>query len=142
MQHCRSRLGAVSALTALTIAVAGCIRTVDLGTTEVARDMREQTVLRSAGNLPDAFTIVTPPAVAGDCPVRLRDDTVGAELHLQRSMLLPAPDERGGFQAFGDYRVTPAGHYGDVRPGDGLRVDCRRLRALGVVTLGVPGGDD
>ncbi|CAN5767978.1 hypothetical protein BH23GEM9_BH23GEM9_21930 [soil metagenome] len=126
----------------LVVAASACVRTVDLGTVEVAQDIRHGTTVRSAQNLPSRFTVVTPPAVTGDCPVRLRDDIVGTTLSLSRSMLLPVQDTTGDqqFQSFGDYAVTPRGQYGDTEPGDGLRIDCIRLRALGIITLGAPTG--
>jgi hypothetical protein len=121
--------------------LAACIRTVDLGTVEVAQDMRQDAVVRSAANLPATFTVAIPARSAGDCPPRLRDDALGATLDLERGLTLPVQDGSGTrYESFGDYRVTPRGHYGDTEPGDGLRIDCGRLRAVGVVTLGVPGG--
>jgi hypothetical protein len=117
-----------------------CVRTVHLGTEEVAQDIRQGGSVRSAQNLPTSFTVVVHPAVPGDCPVRLRDDAVGTVLDLQRSMMLPVRDTvTGRFESIGDYRATPPGRYGDTEPGDGIRVDCTRLRAVGIVTLGVPG---
>lgn len=131
--------GPVHALLILLV-LPGCIRTVHLGTEEVAQDIREGPGMRSAQNLPQAFTVVTPPRVEGDCPVRLRDDAAGTVLDLRRSMMLPAAGGTRATEAFGDYRATPPGQYGDTEPGDGIRVDCSRLRAVGVVTLGAPGG--
>jgi hypothetical protein len=127
-----------SLLTALGAAVmlTACVRTVHLGTEEVAQDMREGTAVRSAQNLPGRFIVVTPASIDGDCPVRLRDDAVGTTLDLRRSMMLPARDTAGDrFQSVGDYQATPRGHYGDTEPGDGIRIDCNRLRAMGIVSL-------
>lgn len=125
----------------LAILANGCVRTVELDTVEVARDIRQEAAVRTAANLPPTFTVVTPGRLPGDCPPRLRDDGVGATLDLFRAMTLPIQDGDGTrYETFGDYRITPAGHYGTTSPGEGLRVDCARLRAIGLVTLGVPGG--
>jgi hypothetical protein len=137
----RPRGGSHAALAAVALLAAGCVRTVDLGSVEVAQDIRDQTGVRSAQNLPARFTVVTPAAVSGDCPARLTDSGAGTLLNLTRSMMLPVQDTAGSrFQSFGDYTITPRGHYGDTEPGDGLRIDCARLRAIGIVTLGAPGG--
>jgi hypothetical protein len=123
------------------VALGGCIRTVDLGTVEVAQDIRAQATVRSASNLPGEFTVDTPARGAGQCAPRLRDDALGTVLNLQRAMQLPVESAEGTrYESFGDYRATPTGHYGDSEPGDGLRIDCTRLRAVGIVKLGVPGG--
>jgi hypothetical protein len=121
-------------------ALGGCIRTVDLGTVEVAQDIRGMSTVRSASNLPGEFTVATP-ARPGECPAQLRDDVLGVVLTLHRSMQLPVRSAAGTrYESFGDYRARPAGHYGDAEPGDGLRIDCARMSAVGVVKLGVPGG--
>jgi hypothetical protein len=121
------------------VLLSACVRTVHLGTEEVAQDIREGKPVRSAQNLPGRFIVVTPPSIEGDCPVRLRDDAVGTTLDLRRSMMLPARDTAGDrFQSVGDYQATPRGHYGDTEPGDGIRIDCNRLRAMGIVTLDAP----
>jgi hypothetical protein len=120
----------------------GCIRTVDLGTVEVAQDIRQESGIRTATNLPQEFTVVIPARMAGDCPPRLRDDVVGATLDLQRAMMLPVQDASGTrYDSFGDYRITPPGHYGAATPADGLRVSCGRLRGVGLVRLGAAGGE-
>jgi hypothetical protein len=104
-------------------------------TVEVAQQPVEQEALQSARNLPQTFTVVTAARVAGDCPPALSDPSLGTALTLQRSVLLPVADStRGGFRSFGDYVVTPRGRYGETA-GQGLRIDCQRLRALGVITL-------
>ncbi|HSJ23215.1 MAG TPA: hypothetical protein VK929_00940 [Longimicrobiales bacterium] len=125
----------------LLVTPGACVRTVDLGTVEVAQDVRQETAVRTASNLPQAFAVVIPPRLPGDCPPRLRDDGVGATLDLHRAMTMPVQDAGGTrYETFGDYRITPPGHYGSTTPADGLRVDCARLRAIGLVTLGAPGG--
>jgi len=125
----------------LAVTQAGCIRTVDLGTVEVAQDIRQQSTVRTASNLPPVFAVVIPARVQGDCPPRLRDDGVGATLDLHRSMSLQVQDGDGQrWESFGDYRVTPPGHYGGTTAADGLRINCRELNAVGLVTLGVPVG--
>lgn len=104
---------------------------------EVARDIRTESSVRSASNLPGQFRVLTPARFEGECPPRLADDAVGTVLDLRRAMQLPVQDSTGQrYQAFGDYRATPTGHYGDTQPADGLRVDCARLRAVGIITLG------
>jgi hypothetical protein len=109
---------------------------VDLGTVEVARDIRTESTVRSASNLPGRFRVLTP-ARQGECPSRLADDAVGTVLDLRRATQLPVQDTAGvRYETFGDYRATPTGHYGDTQPGDGLRIDCTRLRAVGIITLG------
>jgi hypothetical protein len=125
---------------AVVVMTAGCVRTVDLGTVEVGHDMRQDAVVRSAQNLPVRFSIVAPATVSGDCPARLQDDWLGTSLHLSRSVMLPVQDSAVGsrLQSFGDYSVTPRGHYGDTEPDDGLRIDCTRLRAVGIVTILAP----
>lgn len=130
-----------SVLSLLAVAASGCIRTVDLGTVEVAQDIRQQSAVRTASNLPRTFAVVIPARIPGDCPPRLRDDGVGATLDLHRSMSLQVQDGEGTrWESFGDYRITPPGHYGGTGPADGLRINCRELNAVGLVTLGVPGG--
>jgi hypothetical protein len=139
LRRSRRARAAVLSCTLLSCAIlsTSCIRTVDLGTVEVARDIRTESSVRSASNLPQSFAIAIPARAAGECPIRLRDDVVGAVLDLQRAMQLPVQDSAGSrYEAFGDYRATPAGFYGDTEPEDGLRIDCTRLRALGIVRLG------
>jgi hypothetical protein len=115
---------------------AGCTRTVVVGREIVADGPSRQEPLRSAVNLPGTFTVVTPAAVSTDCPPVLRDPALNTILTLQNSTLQPIRDEHGThYQAIGDYAAEPRGHYGDEEPGDGIRVDCARLRALGVVRL-------
>lgn len=113
---------------------AACVRT-HTSTVEVAPDPGESGELKTAANLPQQFTVAIPATAAGDCPPRLRDDGLGTVLVLQRSTLQAATDSAGGrYRAFGDYRAEPRGRYGEAA-GEGLRVDCARLRALGIVTL-------
>jgi hypothetical protein len=120
-------------------AAGGCVqRSVHVISSEVqVEDLRREEVARPASNLPQAFDVVTPAAVSTDCPPRLRDPGLGTMLTLRRSMLLPVQDSLGThYRALGDYAADPRGRYGDVRAEDGLRIDCARLRALGVVSLG------
>lgn len=117
-------------------AATGCIRTVELERVEVASEVREQAELGSAGNLPPSFVAEGSRGSDGDCPVRLRDPGLGARLVLQRSVMLPERDSTGTvYHPFGDYTADPPGLYGEEE-GEGLRIDCVRLRALGVVRLG------
>lgn len=105
-------------------------------TVEVASgDMQAAGDLRTATNLPPQFHIVTPAATPRDCPPELRDPGLRATLRLRRSVLRPSADTTvTGYIAIGDYSVEPTGLYGE-EPGEGLRVDCSRLRAIGVVVL-------
>jgi hypothetical protein len=123
----------VAALSLAVLLCAACVRTTS-ETVEVTPEPVQQQEVQTARNLPQAFTVVTAARLAGDCPPALSDPSLGTALTLQRSVLLPAPDTAQGFRAVGDYVVTPAGRYGD-RAGQGLRVDCQRLRALGIVAL-------
>jgi hypothetical protein len=133
-------LRAAAGAAAVGALLVACVRTVDLGTVEVAQDIREQAVVRSAQNLPAQFTVVELAAVTGDCPRRLTDAGAGTLLDLIRSMMLPVQDTSGSrFQAFGDYTATPRGTYGDSRPGDAVRIDCGRLRAIGIIDTGATG---
>ncbi|HUF50356.1 MAG TPA: hypothetical protein VMN60_05950 [Longimicrobiales bacterium] len=122
-------------LLTLVVCAAGCVRTT-YETVEVTPDpVRQQEQLYTARNLPQAFTIVTAARAPGDCPPQLADPMLGTTLTLQRSVLLPAQDSAGtAYRAFGDYAVAPPGRYGEGA-GQGLRVDCLRVRALGVVPL-------
>lgn len=91
--------------------------------------------LRTATNLPDRFAVVTPGAKPGDCPPQLRDPGLHTTLLLQRSLVYPVADTASAaHRAVGDYAVEPAGRYGE-REGEGLRVECGALRAIGVVRL-------
>ena len=119
---------------AIVLCAAACVRTT-YETVEVTPEPVQQQEVETARNLPQAFTIVTAARAPGDCPPTLSDASLGATLTLQRSVMLPVADTtRGGFRAYGDYVVTPRGRYGD-REGQGLRVDCQRLRAMGVISL-------
>lgn len=128
-------------VTAASVVLAACVRTVDLGTVEVAQDIRDQAIVRTAHNLPPRFDVVVAPSVAGDCPPRLGDGALGTVLSLNRSMMLSAQDTAGRreLRSFGDYVAAPRGQYGDVQPNDALRVDCARLRAVGIVSLPLGG---
>lgn len=125
-----------AAAVAMVVAVcaAACVRRT-YETVEVTPEPVQQEDVQSARNLPQAFAVVTPARVAGDCPPALSDPSLGTTLTLQRSVLLPVADTaRGGYRAYGDYIVTPRGRYGD-REGQGVRVDCQRMRAMGIITL-------
>lgn len=116
------------------LCAAGCVRRT-YETVEVAAEPLQEEEMQGARNLPQSFTVVTPARTAGDCPPALSDPSLGVTLTLHRSVLLPVADTaRGGYRAYGDYIVTPRGRYG-AHEGQGLRVDCQRMRAMGVVTL-------
>jgi hypothetical protein len=128
----------IAALAAL-LFLSGCARTVVVTSREVLSDQQapQQTQLRSAANLPAAFVVVTPATVSTDCPAVLRDPGLNTVLTLYTSVLQPVRDEHGThYEAVGDYVAEPRGRYGDTEPGDGIRVDCARLRPLGMVRLG------
>lgn len=115
-------------------AAAGCMRTYEVETVEVAQATAQQP-LRSATNLPSGFTVVRGPGVDGGCPVSLRDAGLRADLSLVRAVSIPQTDSAGvSYLWYGDYAVTPVGAYGEIA-GEGLRVDCARMRPLGVVRL-------
>ena len=123
-----------AAMSFVIVLCAACVQTT-YETVEVTPEPVQQEDVQTARNLPQAFTVVTAARAPGDCPPALSDPSLGATLTLRRSVMLPAADStRGGFRAYGDYIVTPRGRYGD-REGQGLRVDCQRLRAMGVITL-------
>jgi hypothetical protein len=125
-------VNAVAALLALVLCA--CVRT-DTRTIEVSPDRIGPDALKPATNLPARFDVVAAAGTAGDCPPRLRDGELGTTLTLLRSTFRQAPDSAAaGYRAYGDYRVEPRGRYGE-EPGEGLRVDCARLRAVGVVAL-------
>jgi hypothetical protein len=69
-------------------------------------------------------------------PPELRDTGLHTTLRLYRSMYRPQADTARAYRAVGDYTVEPRGRYGEGED-EGLRVDCTRLRAIGVVRLGV-----
>jgi hypothetical protein len=120
--------------------VGGCIRTVELDRVEQAQDIRRESPLRTAANLPQAFTVLVPPRGSGDCPPRLRDPAAGVVLDLYRAMTVRVQEEEGPrFESIGDYRMTPPGHYGAASANDGLRINCARLSAQGLVSLGGAG---
>lgn len=115
---------------------AACMRTVGVDTVEVAQQGMGDLLLGPATNLPPTFDVITPAARPGECPARLADSGLGTALTLRRAVSLPVRDSAGvSHRAYGDYGVEPAGAYGD-RPGEGLRIDCGRLRVLGLVVLG------
>lgn len=113
----------------------GCVRTYETQVVGSSMADASQEPLRSAGNLPQGFTVITPGSSAGDCPLLLRDDGIRTMLTLARTMRIPIRDSAGtAYVTYGDYSVQPAGAYGDTA-GEGLRVDCGVLRPLGVVEL-------
>jgi hypothetical protein len=118
------------------IGATACVKRVETSTaTVVVEELRREDALRPAVNLPDSFVVVTPRATERDCPPALRDAGRNTRLTLRRSVLIPVQDSTGvAYQPFGDYAIEPAGEYGE-QPGEGLRVDCARLRAIGIVTL-------
>lgn len=133
----RIRLMAAVVAVAVAVSAGACVRTVELERVEVAQDIRQQAPVRTATNLPAAFTVVIPARSTGACPPRLRDPDIGVTLELWRAMTLPVQDAAGTrHESFGDYRMTPAGHYGSNSPAEGLRINCARLSAIGLVTLG------
>jgi hypothetical protein len=135
MSRSRTRGALVSAMLLSVFLADGCIHH-ETSTIEVTPDALASTpALRTATNLPDQFTIVTPASTPGDCPSQLRDPGLDATLRLQRSIMRQVPDSTGaGYRALGDYSVEPRGVYGE-EVGEGVRVDCARLRAIGVVRL-------
>lgn len=119
----------------LVITVAGCVRTYTTDVREVLSESAQQQSLKDAINLPPEFQVLTPPSSAGGCAARLRDTGLNTTLTLVHAVSMPAQDSAGTTHSwYGDYEVEPAGRYGELE-GEGLRVDCTRLRALGVVRL-------
>jgi hypothetical protein len=129
-------MSALRLLPATLLIVCGACVSRQTNTVEVMADpMEASSDLRSATNLPPRFVVVTAPATPGDCPPQLSDPGLRTTLRLQRSILRQMPDSTTvGYGALGDYSVEPAGLYGELA-GEGLRVDCTRLRAVGVVRL-------
>jgi hypothetical protein len=115
---------------------AACVKRVETSTATVEVDeLRREDTLRAAVNLPESFVVVMPAATERDCPPALRDEGVTTRLTLRRSLLIQVQDASGvAYRPFGDYSLEPAGKYGD-QAGEGLRVDCTRLRGVGIVTL-------
>jgi hypothetical protein len=118
------------------LAGTGCVRTVSRQVVGSDAGEGDTATLRSASNLPASFLVVTPARADGECPARLRDVELQVLLTLVRSSVIPARDsaDADAFVAYGDYAIRPPGMYGD-QAGEGLRIDCRRLRPLGVVRL-------
>lgn len=117
----------------LSLITASCIRreitTVDVTPGAMATD------IRSATNLPDRFVVITASEVTGGCPQQLRDPGLHTVLRLHRSLMHQVSDSAGvAYRTVGDYAVEPRGRYGEGE-GEGLRVDCGQLRAVGVVPL-------
>lgn len=118
------------------LACVGCVHRQSTTVEVTAGEMEAASDLRSATNLPTRFAIITPAASPGDCPPELRDTGLHTTLRLHRSMYRPQADTASVYRAVGDYVVQPRGRYGEEE-GEGLRVDCIRLRAIGVVRLGL-----
>jgi hypothetical protein len=134
-----SRLWARAAGTwalACSLAWSGCVHRQSTTVEITASEIEAAADLRSATNLPTRFAIITPAAAPGDCPPELRDTGLHTTLRLYRSMYRPQADTARAYRAVGDYTVEPRGRYGEGED-EGLRVDCTRLRAIGVVRLGV-----
>jgi hypothetical protein len=113
-----------------------CLKTVVMSTVDITpSSSTTDTPLRSATNLPAAFSVVKAPATAGECPPLLADSAMGITLSLRRSVIVPVQDSTGiHHRAIGDYEIMPAQRYG-ASAGDGLRVDCTRMRGIGVIAL-------
>ncbi|HEX6133365.1 MAG TPA: hypothetical protein VFZ24_05365 [Longimicrobiales bacterium] len=125
---------AFSAAVTTGVLAGGCVSR-ETTTVEITPDAMRTSEVRGATNLPAQFVVVTAAAAPGDCPPALRDPGLDSTLRLQRSVLRPVADSTArGYRAVGDYAVEPRGVYGE-RPGEGVRVDCSRLRALGIVRL-------
>jgi hypothetical protein len=129
-----NRTGAL-ALALVAIASAACVRR-ETTTVDVTPDpLQGSAGMKSATNLPPQFTVVTAAGTPGDCPPELRDPGLRTVLRLRRSVLRPVSDSTASrYRAVGDYAVEPRGLYGEEE-GEGLRVDCARLSAIGVVRL-------
>jgi hypothetical protein len=118
------------------LGVPACVKRVETSTATVhVEELRREDTLRTAVNLPESFAVVTPAATPRDCPQTLRDDRLSTRLTLRRALVIPVQDSAGvAYQPFGDYVVAPAAQYGE-QEGEGVRVDCTRLRGVGVVRL-------
>jgi hypothetical protein len=131
-----TRLSATSLVLVLALSgLSACVQRVDTTSTVEVGELRREDAVRTAVNLPESFAVATPAATPRDCPAALRDSRLNTRLTLRRSLLIPVQDSTGvAYRPFGDYAVEPAEQYGE-KAGEGLRVDCTVLRAVGVVTL-------
>jgi len=129
----RSRRYAAAALVLLVFCTS-CMRTVTLSTVDVTpSSTTSEAPLRSATNLPTSFTIVKAAPSAAECPPLLADSLYRTTLSLRRSVVVPVQDANGvHHRAIGDYAIDPPLRYG-AGPDDLLRVDCARMRAIGIV---------
>lgn len=133
MDRTDATVRAVCALLLLPQLTAGCVRR-EVSTIDVTPGAMS-TDISSATNLPDAFVVVARPEVTGGCPRQLRDPGLQTTLTLHRSLMHPVSDTAAvSYRTVGDYAVEPRGRYGEGA-GEGLRIDCGQLRALGVVRL-------
>jgi hypothetical protein len=115
------------------VMIVGCVQRQTTRVEVMTGELEAPADLRSATNLPAQFTIITPAASAGNCPPELRDPGLNTILRLHRAVYRPVADTTA-HRAVGDYTVQPMGRYGEIE-GEGLRVDCVRLRPIGVVLL-------
>lgn len=120
------------------LAAAGCVSSSHvIGREVIAEGIDQTTPVRSAANLPSSFEVIAPAAVSSDCPPLLRDPGLNVMLTLSNSVLQPTRAEDGTvtYSAIGDYSANPRGRYGEVAD-EGLRIDCARLRPIGIVRIG------
>jgi hypothetical protein len=114
---------------------AACVQRQSMTVDVTPSEIEAASDLRTATNLPERFMVITPASAPGDCPPVLRDPGLDTTLRLRRSTYRQEADSTGrGHRAVGDYAVEPRGLYGEAE-GEGLRLDCSRLSALGVVRL-------
>lgn len=132
-ESCVGERIATACMLAGIVLLAGCVQRQTTRVEVMTGEMEAPAELRSATNLPAQFTIITPAAGPGNCPPELRDPGLNTILRLHRAVYRPAADTTA-HRAVGDYTVQPVGRYGEIE-GEALRVDCVRLRPIGVVRL-------